>query len=85
MTPSCEISMGAAAWASMGSVRMRSAVAADAAAESVRKERRDAEIILILGSLSLDTGTWDTGTFDTAHLTRSSYRKLQALGFRLWA
>ena len=73
--------MGAAAWASIGSVRMRNAAAADAAAESVKKERRDAEIVLML-----DTSAFDTGAFGTAHLTSLILSQIEGgLEFRLWA
>jgi len=75
--------MGAAACASMGSVRMRNAVAADAAAESARKERRDAEIFFALESLAdllalnsfvmdsttLESAGLDTAEFGTGHLS----------------
>src|ERR1700722_8252224 len=56
--------MGAAAWASMGSVRMRNAAAAEAAAEAGKKERRDAESVLVFDSLA-----FDMGSFGTAHLS----------------
>jgi hypothetical protein len=48
----------------MGSVRMRNAAAAEAAAETVKKERRDAESVLVFDSLA-----FDMGAFGTAHLT----------------